>query len=77
MNKNKFIEDDDVLEDLQYDLNVMLVQSISELQTSFFDTKSAQIRDYLNTYFEQGEFLIEMTEVYRNSLLQAYKTDTQ
>ncbi len=43
MNKNKSCNFDknDVLKDLQYDLNALLVQSINELKTSSYDIKSA------------------------------------
>ncbi len=77
MNKNKSRDDEDVLENLQYDLDVLLVQFISEIYTSSFDTKSSRIHDYLDIHFEQDEILIEMTENYRKNLLEAYKIDIQ
>jgi hypothetical protein len=52
MNKNKSIKKDDVLENLQYDFENLLVQSISEIKTSSFDIKSTRINDYLDTYFD-------------------------
>jgi hypothetical protein len=79
MNKNNQIElsEKDVLESLKYDLDVMLVQLIRELKTSFFDVRSIYISNYLDVYFEQEECFIEMTNAYRQSLLNAYQTDTQ
>jgi hypothetical protein len=77
MNKNKSKDDEDVLEDLQYDLDVLLVQFINKIHTSSFDTKSSRIHDYLDIYFEQNEIMIEMTKSYRKNLLEVYKTDTQ
>jgi hypothetical protein len=77
MNKNRSEDDEDVLEDLQYDLDALLVQFISEVHTSSFDTKSSRIHDYLDIYFGQDEIMIEMTEAYRKNLLEVYKTDTQ
>jgi hypothetical protein len=41
-------DEKDVLEDLQYDLDAMLVQSISEINTFFYDTKFVLIHDYLD-----------------------------
>jgi hypothetical protein len=77
MNKNKSKDDEDVLEDLQYDLDVLLVQFINEIHISSYDTKSSRIHDYLDICFEQDEILIEMTENYRKNLLEAYRIDIQ
>jgi hypothetical protein len=77
MNKNKSKNDEDVLEDLQYDLDALLVQFINEIHTLSFDTKSSRIHDYLDIYFEQDEILIEMTENYRKNLLEAYRMNIQ
>jgi hypothetical protein len=75
--KPRNLEEGGALEDLEYDLNAMIVQSISELKTSSFDTKAKQIHDYLDVFFDQGEILIEMTEFFRKFLLKAYAKDVQ
>jgi hypothetical protein len=77
MNKNKSKNDEDVLEDLQYDFDVLLVQFINKIYISSYDTKSFRIHDFLDIYFEQNEILIEMTKNYRKNLLEAYKIDIQ
>jgi hypothetical protein len=71
------IDEKDVLEDLQYDLDAMLVQSISERNILSFDVRSKYISEYLNICFEQRKTLIEMTDEYRNSLRTTYKKDSQ
>ncbi len=75
MNKNKSRKNEEVLEDLQYDLDALLIQSISEINTSFFDTKFLQIHDYLDVYFGQEESLVKMTNEYRKNLLNAYENE--
>ncbi len=77
MNSDKLRKNDDVLEDLQYDLDALLVQSINEINTLSFDTKFARIHEYLDIYFEQEECLIEMTNVYRQFLLNSYSANFQ
>jgi hypothetical protein len=69
MNKNKLTKNENVLKDLQFDFDVLLVQLISEIKTFFFDTKSSHIHQYLDVYFDQDEFLIKMTKNFRNTLL--------
>jgi hypothetical protein len=58
-------DEENVLKDLQYDLDAMLVQSINEIDTLFYNTKFARIHEYLDIYFEQEKCLIEMTNAYR------------
>jgi hypothetical protein len=77
MNSDKFRKNDDVPEDFQYDLDALLVQSINEINTLSFDTKFARIQEYLDIYFEQEECLIEMTNVYRQFLLNSYSANFQ
>ncbi len=77
MSSDKLKENDDVLEDLQYDLDVLLVQSINEINTFSFDTKFARIHEYLDINFEQKECLIEMTNAYHQFLLDAYSANSQ
>ncbi len=78
VNKKKFVDnDDEIFEDLQYDINVMIIQSISELKTFSFDVRSIYVSDYLDVNFEQRECLIEMTNEYRRNLLHAYETNEQ
>jgi hypothetical protein len=66
----------DVLENLKYDLNVMLIQFINEFKTSSFDTKSVRMHEYLNVYFDQNESLMKMTKDYRKNLLKTYNANT-
>jgi hypothetical protein len=75
--QSRNFEKSDAFEDLQYDLDAMIVQSINEFKTSFFDVHSVYISDYLNVYFEQDKFLIEMTNDYRKSLLNVYDSNSQ
>jgi hypothetical protein len=71
------IDEENVLKDLQYDIDAMLVQAISEFNTFSFDVRSTYISEYLNICFEQRETLIEMTDEHRNSLRTIYKKDSQ
>ncbi len=66
MNKDNStkISKDDVLEDLEYDLDAMLVRSINEIKIFSYDTTSARVHEYLDVYYEQDEILIEMTNDY-------------
>jgi hypothetical protein len=78
MNKDQStIDEKSVLKNLQYDIDVMIIQSISEWKSSSFDVRSTHISSYLNTYFEQEECLIEMTNEYRKFLLTSYDNDVQ
>jgi hypothetical protein len=77
MNKNKFIEENEVLEDLKYDLNALLIHSISEFKTFVFDIFSTHMSKYLDVYFEQEECLMKMTTKYRRFLLNVYDADSQ
>jgi hypothetical protein len=75
--KLRNFEENDAFEDLQYDLNVMIIQSINELKTFSFDVRSVYISDYLNVYFEQKECLIEMIDDYRKFLHDVYDSNSQ
>ncbi len=70
-------DEKNVLKNLQYNLDAMLVQSINEIDTLFYNTKFTRIHEYLDIYFEQEECFIEMTNVYRQVLLDVYTTNTQ
>jgi hypothetical protein len=71
------IDEENVLEDLQYDLDAMFIQSINECNTLLFDVRSKYISEYLDICFEQKETLIDMTNEYRNFLQTSYEKDSQ
>jgi hypothetical protein len=75
--KFRNLEEDNTFKDLKYDLKTMIIQSISEFKTSFFDTKSKQIHDYFDLFFDQNDTLIEMTKFFFKFLLDAYAKDAQ
>ncbi len=77
MNKNESQKDDEVLKDMKYDLNAMLIQSISECKISSFDIRSVYISEYLNIWFGQDEILIEMTDEFRKTLRRVYDENSQ
>jgi hypothetical protein len=77
MNKDELEKNDEVLENLKYDLDALLVHSINELKTLAYDVRSTHVSEYLDIYLEQRESLIEMTEKYRKSLLSVYDSDSQ
>jgi hypothetical protein len=76
-NDSTRLSKEDVLENLKYDLNVMLIQFINECKTSSFDTKFVRMHEYLDVYFDQNEFLMKITKDYRKNLLETYNTNTQ
>ncbi len=53
------------------------MHSISELRTFVFDVCSTHVSEYFDIHFEQEEFLIEMTDEFRRSLLNVYETNDQ
>jgi hypothetical protein len=77
MNKDELKKKDEILENLKYDLNSLLMHSISELRTFVFDVCSTHVSEYLDIYFEQEEFMIEMMNEYRRLFINVYKTDEQ